>query len=181
MVDNDSSFEYLSKAQQVPIENKDSILVERLYLNMANIYENKGFNNFQHADSLTGAYLSSLGIADIDGDKDLNLVIAGTSVGSPARATRLYINTGTPPVNVLPLENTGHLTIYPNPSQGTIHISSDILTDAEIKIYSSTGQLVYQATANTLLSTHQIAAPAGIYSIQIESNNQVISRNIILE
>ena len=68
---------------------------------IANVYENQGLNNFVLADELIGAYLSSCAIGDIDGDNDLDLVVGGTSVGSPTRATRMYVNVALLPVELL--------------------------------------------------------------------------------
>ncbi|MFK7773217.1 MAG: T9SS type A sorting domain-containing protein [Saprospiraceae bacterium] len=59
---------------------------------VGNIYENQGANSFIVSDSLIGGYFSSHAVADIDGDDDLDLVLGGTTIEIPIRATWLFTN-----------------------------------------------------------------------------------------
>lgn len=155
---------------------------------IANIYENQGSNSFVLGDSLIGAYLSSTAIGDVDGDSDLDLVIGGTSTGSPVRGTRMYTNN--PPVT-LAIENelevfdnqefTSSL-IYPNPTRGTININMDEFAPSVINILDKTGKLVYsdnhiQNTGGQII----LNLPAGMYIVRLSTGKKTLTQKLIVK
>ena len=77
--------------------------------------------------------------------------------------------------------------IYPNPSEGTIFIDFPVEDKIEtIKVFDVSGKLVntFNALENGAsgqikidLSTH----PSGMYLLQMESENKLITKRIVLE
>lgn len=74
------------------------------------------------------------------------------------------------------------IKIYPNPSDRFIHIKSDIESMEDISIIDITGKLVYNKKSIHLLnySVDLKNLDNGIYSISIKTNNNVITKKIIL-
>lgn len=132
---------------------------------VADIYENLGSNTFVRADSLTGTYISSTAIADVNGDSLPDIAIAGTSSGFPVRATRLYLNqtpilTATAEPNVLP-----GLAIFPNPNQGTFTLTTPETGPSQVTIHSASGKVVY-SKPHAEQPLHLHLAP-GLYTVTL--------------
>lgn len=78
------------------------------------------------------------------------------------------------PVSLLPTANLGDLTLYPNPTDGTIFLhwrGDTYLRNANIEIYSATGQLVSRSHYRQL-DQFQIDLPGthGLYFLRISSH-----------
>lgn len=148
---------------------------------VANIYENQGANNFVLSDSLIGAYLSSSAIGDVDGDLGLDLIIGGTSVGLPVRATRLYRNV-TPLVNgVNDFTEDIDVQLFPNPVAETLHVT---LTEASssIIIYSLLGTEVASYNSNNLdVNINMTHLKPGCYVVSIETQTGTLTKKVIKE
>ncbi|MFK7969542.1 MAG: T9SS type A sorting domain-containing protein [Bacteroidia bacterium] len=155
---------------------------------IANIYENQGSNSFVLADSLTGAYLSSTAIGDIDGDQDLDLVIGGTSTGFPVRGTRMYTNNAQV---ALSIENElegnveSNLTsslIFPNPTRGTFHINMEKFAPSRIDIIDRTGKLVYSDPHASIDNTQvSLNVPSGMYFIRLSTPHKTLVQKLIVK
>jgi len=86
-------------------------------------------------------------------------------------------------------ELTGmQILVYPNPNTGkfTLDISSDHLSDINLKIYSMLGILVFIedgiSVSNKLTKSLDLSSlPAGVYHLKIEGSNGTVIRKIIIE
>lgn len=82
------------------------------------------------------------------------------------------------------VKNTGHLAVYPNPSNGVFTIRADINTPATLQVIDLTGKLVYtettEASANGLETKIDInTLPQGIYFIKVYAGNETLNAKII--
>lgn len=150
---------------------------------IANIYENQGDNNYVLADSLFGAYFSSNAIADVDGDNDLDLVIGGTSTGSPVRAARLYSNNTPNNVSIetgLEIQNS---MIYPNPAHDFVQIQ---LTERSAQQYKwkltdIQGRTVMTGVENRSEFSLDIQdQESGLYFLLIETKDSTTSHKLLI-
>lgn len=148
---------------------------------VSNIYENRGANQFVLADSLAGAYLASIAIGDMDGDKDPDLVIGGTSFTAPVRSTKVYINLTPIRTAVDRDEKLQSVHIFPNPSEGELYIQLTESFSASVSIYSTNGQLVYADedlhAANNRIVLDQ---PAGLYIVVVRTKGVTTTRRVVL-
>jgi hypothetical protein len=146
---------------------------------VANIYENQGSNTFVLSDSLIGAYLSSSAIGDVDGDLGLDLVIAGTSVGSPVRATRLYRNVSPNVTGIYDNSSTDNVQVYPNPTHDILHVSVENEITA-IRVYSLLGEVLFTQQSSSLdVNIDMRDYAPGFYIIGIETLDGIITQKIV--
>jgi len=74
-----------------------------------------------------------------------------------------------------------HLQIYPNPSQGWIHISSPE-TIEKIQVFNVTGQEITRNEVNNKIYDFSIYhSPSGMYIIRITTGHHQYSRRVLLE
>lgn len=85
--------------------------------------------------------------------------------------------------NVFGLEK---FNIYPNPTQGlfTVDLELDQVSDVQIEIFNSIGQMVY-SEAEERIDAKQYAIdfidkPAGLYQVRIRVNEQIITKTIMV-
>ncbi len=146
---------------------------------ISNVYENIGGNNFVIADSLIGAYLSCNAIGDVNGDSLLDVVIGGTTIGTPIRATHLFLSTSQNFLSVNSLDKSEPITIFPVPAETEINLTStDKIT--LIKIYSLSGQLVLsqnELTNTALLPISHLEN--GTYIAKIQTENGLQTHKIV--
>jgi hypothetical protein len=113
----------------------------------AHIYENQGNNNFNVVDTLVQVYISTTAIGDIDGDNDLDMIVTGIGnlPGTPDPfKPRVYKNMLTnTSIEWAFDEGTVNTFVYPNPSAGPINIETENTVGSSIKIFNTTGELVY--------------------------------------
>lgn len=148
---------------------------------IANVYENTGSNNFILADSLIGAYFASTAIADVNGDNKLDVVIAGTTTGSPVRATRLYTNTSIFSGITVQQPDDHHFQIFPNPTNRVIQIRSAEFLNAKIAIFNTLGNLVYSGDFTGINQQIIVDLADGIYFLTISYKDRVFTQKLILE
>ena len=74
------------------------------------------------------------------------------------------------------------VTVYPNPSTGTIYLKYPALTYDQLQLYDFTGRLLHQQTIKgTTQTTVNIPLPAGIYLIHLKGKNKTaILKQVII-
>ncbi|MFY0673060.1 MAG: T9SS type A sorting domain-containing protein [Bacteroidia bacterium] len=146
---------------------------------IAHVYENNGKAKFSFADDMYGAYLASAGFADIDNDKDIDVVIAGTSTGTPVRSTKLYTNEFSQPTYISKVK-IADFSLFPNPSTGELMISGKDLPLERIQIIDELGKIYFDEYFDNQLSIQlEFKAPSGIYFILLHSKNQTETKKLI--
>lgn len=71
------------------------------------------------------------------------------------------------------------ITIYPNPTNGLLHIESDQIRISSVEVYNTTSQLVIasQNAENINLST----LPSGVYFLSIKTADGILTKRVIKE
>jgi len=79
-------------------------------------------------------------------------------------------------------------TVYPNPVADVLNVAFTLKTSASvaINIYSTNGKLVYSQTAkNYTAGSQQLVLPnqlnAGLYLVQVEAGNQIITKRVLVK
>ena len=147
---------------------------------IGHIYENQGSNNFILADStLSGSYLGSNIVADLNGDNKMDIVTTGTSFTSPFRAPKIYFNQTTLSVNELN-DDVG-LIIFPNPSSGLISVKINSASPTDIVIYDMTGRVILSDTFFGNIWNTQLNEKSGIYLMRLRTDKKVFTSKITLK
>jgi sugar lactone lactonase YvrE len=64
----------------------------------------------------------------------------------------------------------GQISVFPNPSSGTINIQTSALpTDATLEIFNIAGERVYSEKMNSQFATITLNQPSGVYTVQLSS------------
>lgn len=82
-----------------------------------------------------------------------------------------------------PQTNYNHqVSLYPNPSDGNVTVSTDAFTNAEYKVYSLTGSIVAEgvlhAGEQSLSLTH---LEGGVYMIQLSGEDKTATKRLIIQ
>jgi hypothetical protein len=71
------------------------------------------------------------------------------------------------------LDNTGQIHLYPNPTNGLLHISG-LITGQRIQVYSSTGTMIRDMKVNAITESISLDdQPAGMFIIVVSDDEQV--------
>lgn len=144
-----------------------------------NIFENKGNNEYAFSDSLTGSYITNNAIGDINGDGLLDLVLSGTTVGTPTFKTWVYLNQSEPVSSVGDQVANLALNVYPNPTTGAITITTDATEALTLELYSATGQQLWsQRVQGQGANEMQLQQPTGLYLLVVRSENGSQTRRL---
>ncbi|MDY0054638.1 MAG: T9SS type A sorting domain-containing protein, partial [Bacteroidales bacterium] len=85
----------------------------------------------------------------------------------------------TPLMGVESIIEDNSITIYPNPSNSEVNISSENIINS-IEIFNSLGQRVYQSVVNSNTKTIDISSFVnGVYILGVITDNGVIRKKII--
>jgi hypothetical protein len=73
-----------------------------------------------------------------------------------------------------------NLSIYPNPSEGTVFIKGEGLNVNRLKVYSLLGNvLINRAVSNSATTTFELPEEKGIYLVEIHTSKGVTTRKVI--
>lgn len=167
--------------------------------------ETTGFNTYLHLIDDQGNHLNSnnnngpycsgqaASMEWYQGTVPVNLFIVVEGQGNDEGNYQLDVNfipDSATAVADLPATQSGSVTVYPNPGNGDmtvqIHLEHDAAA-ADLNVFNTIGQLVYAekialkhgSYAGTL---HLNAAlPAGIYNLQVNDGNTVMSKPIVIQ
>lgn len=117
----------------------------------------------------------------VDGLYTLTITAFDTS-GNVMRCIRYYkVGDFIPPTYIL--RNTSvELKVFPNPSNELLNIQlNEWLKNAQVLIYSATGQLVYEAWIGNNASIDTRPFANGIYSILVKNNLGVYKQALIIQ
>ncbi|MBW7868194.1 MAG: T9SS type A sorting domain-containing protein [Brumimicrobium sp.] len=151
--------------------NGDDIITTTLYIND---FKNGGSGNYTKVPGLNfqGAGSGNLGMMDIDGDGDIDIIVSGfDDYNSTDSYTTLYYNK-TPQVSSITSYEGATWVVYPNPTDGVFMIhTSDHLNDSSIEVYSLLGEAITSAKiVNNATCIDLSNYPAGVYILNL--NNQ---------
>ncbi len=72
------------------------------------------------------------------------------------------------------------ISVYPNPSSGFVILASDNISIAGIKVFNSSGEMVYY-TNSTISSIDLSDKPKGVYIVLLTNKGQTVSKTIIIQ
>lgn len=147
---------------------------------VAHVYENLGAADFVLSDTLIGAYFSSHAVADIDGDEDLDLVLGGTTIGDPVRATWMYINQSSMSVSARQPVSDAGLSVYPNPVQDRIVISTPTATRVKLSLRDLSGRMVLYIADYRSDQVLPLDLAAGQYLLTIEGDSMIHTERLVI-
>ena len=147
---------------------------------ISKLYTNDGSGQFNEKTGtpFDGVGISSIAFADVDGDKDPDVLITGRSLSG--QISKLYLNEGiTSSTEDLTLEANLNFILFPNPSApGTLYLNYDAANAGElvVKVYTITGVLISQQTefAVSNQQTYSVdvsTLPSGNYLIELDNGS----------
>jgi len=78
------------------------------------------------------------------------------------------------------LSNSINISVYPNPTSGTIEVRSEKLEVRSIEIYNLLGEKVYSSIINSQSSIIDLDAPNGIYLLKIKTDQGIANKKIVI-
>jgi len=77
--------------------------------------------------------------------------------------------------------NIGQLSIYPNPSLGTLNVALTEKNNSTVSIYNILGEVVFSSTKNTQLFTVDMNnQPNGVYFVKVKTGGNVTTKKVVL-
>lgn len=139
------------------------------------VYENLGNNEFEPVQQLGGEYIAECVIDDFNGDDLSDIIIQGF-----VDDTNFYWNTSEI-LGTSDFINNQTITMFPNPANDVVNISSDKEQLQKIELYSIAGSLIFKTDLNANTYVLNIAKyPSGTYLLKVFSqNNDSINTKII--
>lgn len=73
------------------------------------------------------------------------------------------------------------LAIYPNPSNGMIHLNLTDIDATQLNVYNVSGQLVFsQSTLQNGVNTFRLDQAAGVYFVEVKTSNATLKEKLVL-
>jgi len=113
--------------------------------------------------------------------EDDNYYFYGSTFTNSAYSTELY-EPGAIGINEKN-KSSSTFQIYPNPSDGLVHIDFTNLSESDykIQIYNTCGSLIWESNnSNKNANNYRLNLEAGIYFVTVQSGKQVISEKIVV-
>jgi hypothetical protein len=88
------------------------------------------------------------------------------------------------PLSNDPIESLPQMKLYPNPSQGTVHVSYPLAETAQIEIYTLLGSKLFEKTiANSNQATIDLenVIEEGVYLLRVVANNRSQTFKLIIK
>lgn len=104
------------------------------------------------------------------------LVLSGEGCPSELSETFNYTKTG-----IKDFENGSQLSLYPNPNQGGFTLSGMPNSENTIRVINSAGEEVFKTQVTGATWEAELGLPAGIYVIQVLSDNTSAVKRVIIE
>ncbi len=131
---------------------------------IAELYLNDGTGSFSLLSGLpfAGVDNAALGIADVDGDQDIDVLISGETTGS-SYSTRLYFNDLILGAITPTLQYA--VKIFPNPTTDLVYISLEPMPrEVQVRLVNEVGQVLLDKTyRSTPQIEWRIEGPQGLY------------------
>ncbi len=134
-------------------------------------------------DGASDTVMSPIHTYTVNGTYTVKLVVTN---GCGSDSITVVLN-----VNSVGISNTNtiidNINVFPNPSNGIINIQiTSQSSNAQLRIMDASGKIVYNERINTLNgqynNTIDLSNNAkGVYSLQIITNNQVITKKVVLD
>tara|TARA_B110000858_G_scaffold194023_1_gene247658 strand:- start:1645 stop:5328 length:3684 start_codon:yes stop_codon:yes gene_type:complete len=141
------------------------------------LFATSGFNAYSWSNGMSSAVVIDSPIAD-----QLYSVTAVDASGcSSYNEVWVYVDSC---INSTDDEHLHSLSIYPNPSNGLINISSNYSNEINIEIYNSIGDKVFtRKHLNTSINTriNLLKLPAGVYLMKLISDGKYINRKVVIK
>ena len=176
-------------------DNNQDLLIAGLTVstgeNITKLYRNVGGENFFEVQGtpFTAIHNSSIAFADVDGDNDQDLVIAGYSSGTKTYITKLYLNTLNTSTSdeIESIATNSFLSLFPNPSEGSVALSYDTEQggEASVSIIDLIGITRIQKDVKLLLGQNIIpldcsGLPSGVYLVELKGGDRSVSTTLII-
>lgn len=155
------------------------------------LYLNDGFGTFSIAQGMPFVDLSygSVALADVDGDTDVDIVIAGTD-SSNKEHVKLYINQDTTlSIRTVNRPLSLQLGLFPNPAQGNyLNIQSSFANGGQaiVSLYNLQGILISEKPWSVQKGENHLKldisdTPAGHYLLEVIHHRQRGTTKVIIQ
>ena len=138
------------------------------------VFENLGDNIYVASDSLGGEYIAESAIDDLNGDGKKDIIIQGF-----VDNTNFYWNESI--VSSVEENFTIPFSLFPNPSNGQLHIKWGEAEFKKIEIFDKQGKLLYdESIYDQGLYYKEINLPAGMYIVKMSGASSSSIQKILL-
>ncbi len=85
-------------------------------------------------------------------------------------------------VSVVEQLNNFNLSVYPNPTRGDITVQFNSISDGNLKVYNSFGEIVFEkSNINCLIENIGLNVANGVYFLSVTNGDETLRRKLIVE